>query len=98
MSAIDLQFYGVINILNILRNASFLAIVACGQTLVIIAGGFDLSVGAVVALASVVTAKAMAAASAAFPGNNVVIIASGVAAGLGSGLVVGLVNGFASPN
>jgi len=94
MSAIDSQFYGVINILNILRNGSLLAIVACGQALVIIAGGFDLSVGAVVALASVVTAKTMAAASSAFPGNNAVIIASGVAAGLGSGLAVGLVNGF----
>jgi ribose transport system permease protein len=94
MSAIDAQFYGIINILNILRNASFLAIVACGQALVIIAGGFDLSVGAVVALASVVTAKTMAAAAGAFPGNNAVIIASGVAAGLGCGLAVGLVNGF----
>ena len=94
MSAIDAQFYGIINILNILRNASFLAMVACGQALVIIAGGFDLSVGAVVALASVVTAKTMAAVSATFPGNNAVIIASGVAAGLGCGLAVGLVNGF----
>jgi ribose transport system permease protein len=94
MSAIDPQFYGIINILNILRNASFLAIVACGQALVIIAGGFDLSVGAVVALASVVTAKTMAAAATAFPGNNTLIIASGAAAGLGCGLLVGLVNGF----
>jgi ribose transport system permease protein len=94
MSAIDAQFYGIINILNILRNASFLAIVACGQALVIIAGGFDLSVGAVVALASVVTAKTMAAVSAILPGNNAVIIASGVAAGLGCGIAVGLVNGF----
>jgi len=94
MSAIDAQFYGIINILNILRNASFLAIVACGQALVIIAGGFDLSVGAVVALASVVTAKTMAAVAAILPGNNAVIIASGVAAGLGCGLAVGLVNGF----
>jgi len=94
MSTIDAQFYGIINILNILRNASFLTIVACGQALVIIAGGFDLSVGAVVALASVVTAKTMAATSAAFPGNNAAIIASGVAAGLGCGLAVGIVNGF----
>lgn len=94
MSAIDPQFYGIVNILNILRNASLLAIVACGQALVIIAGGFDLSVGAVVALASVVTAKTMAATAAAFPGNNIMIIASGVAAGLGCGIVVGLVNGF----
>ncbi|MGY3447646.1 ABC transporter permease [Bradyrhizobium sp. USDA 4473] len=94
MSAVDPQFYGIINVLNILRNASLLAIVACGQALVIIAGGFDLSVGAVVALASVVTAKTMAATATAFPGNNALIIASGVAAGLGSGAVVGLVNGF----
>ena len=94
MCAIDPQFYGVINILNILRNASLLAIVACGQALVIVAGGFDLSVGAVVALASVVTAKTMATTAAAFPGDTAVIIASGVAAGLGCGIVVGLVNGF----
>jgi ribose transport system permease protein len=94
MSAIDAQFYGIINIVNILRNASFLAIIASGQALVIIAGGFDLSVGAVVALASVVTAKTMAAVAATFPGNNAVIIASGVAAGLGCGLAVGLVNGL----
>ncbi|MGN1286256.1 MAG: ABC transporter permease [Bradyrhizobium sp.] len=94
MSAVDAQFYGLINVLNILRNASLLAIVACGQALVIIAGGFDLSVGAVVALASVVTAKTMAITAAAFPGSNGLIIASGVGAGLGCGVVVGLVNGF----
>ena len=94
MSAVDAQFYDIINVLNILRNASLLAIVACGQALVIIAGGFDLSVGAVVALASVVTAKTMAATAAAFPGSDILIIASGVAAGLGCGVAVGLVNGF----
>lgn len=94
MSVVDPQFYGVINILNILRNASLLAIVACGQALVIIAGGFDLSVGAVVALASVVTAKTMAATAIASPGNNTLSIASGIAAGLGCGIAVGLVNGI----
>jgi ribose transport system permease protein len=94
MSAVDPQFYGMINIVNILRNASLLAIVACGQALVIVAGGFDLSVGAVVALASVVTAKTMATTAAAFPGNTAVAVASGIAAGLGCGIVVGLVNGF----
>ncbi|WFU38108.1 ABC transporter permease [Bradyrhizobium sp. CB82] len=94
MAAVDPQFYGIINILNILRNASLLAIVASGQALVIVAGGFDLSVGAVVALASVVTAKTMATTAAAFPGNTALIIASGVAAGLGCGIVVGLINGF----
>ncbi|WAC27745.1 ABC transporter permease [Ancylobacter sp. SL191] len=94
MSALDPQFYGPINILNILRNAALLTIIACGQAMVIIVGGFDLSVGAVVALASVVTAKAMAMAALAFPGNDALIIACGVIAGLGSGAVVGLINGL----
>lgn len=94
MSAVDPQFYGPINIVNILRNAAFLTIIACGQAMVIIAGGFDLSVGAVVALASVVTAKAMAMAAIAFPGNDALVIACGVVAGLGSGAIVGLINGL----
>ena len=94
MSAVDPQFYGPINIVNILRNSAFLTIVACGQAMVIIGGGFDLSVGAVVALASVVTAKAMAIAAIAFPGNDALVIGLGVFAGLGSGAMVGLVNGF----
>ncbi len=94
MSLASPQFYGPINILNILRNASLLTIVACGQAIVIIAGGFDLSVGAVIALASVVTAKVMGMAAAAFPGNDAAIIACGVLAGLCSGLAVGLVNGI----
>ncbi|MGA0560942.1 ABC transporter permease [Ancylobacter sp. VNQ12] len=94
MSATDPQFYGPLNILNILRNAAFLTIVACGQALVIIGGGFDLSVGAVVALASVVTAKTMALVAAAFPGNDALAVACGVGAGLGSGAAVGIVNGL----
>jgi ABC-type xylose transport system permease subunit len=57
MSLVEPNFYGVINILNILRNASFLTVVAIGQALVLIAGGFDLSVGATIALASVVAAR-----------------------------------------
>ncbi|WP_294643412.1 ABC transporter permease [uncultured Aureimonas sp.] len=94
MSLVSPQFYGPANVLNILRNASFLTIVALGQAIVIVAGGFDLSVGAVVALASVVTAKVMGWAAGVFPGNDAAIVAIGVAAGLGSGLIVGLVNGL----
>ncbi len=94
MSAIEPNFYGFINVLNILRNSSFLAVVACGQALVLIIGGFDLSVGAAIALASVVTAKVMGSAAHTFPGQTGLIIAIGVLAGLGSGVGVGLVNGL----
>ncbi len=45
-------------VLNVLRVASFLGVVAAGQTLVVLSGGegIDLSVGAVMSLAAVMTA------------------------------------------
>jgi predicted ABC-type sugar transport system permease subunit len=43
MSIVEPKFYGTSNVINILRQASWLAIIACGQALVIIVGGFDLS-------------------------------------------------------
>ena len=54
MTLVEPRFYGLPNLFNILRNTSFLAILACGQMLVMIVGGMDLSVGATAALASVV--------------------------------------------
>jgi len=47
-------FYQPNNIFNVLRQASMLGIVAIGQTFVILAGGIDLSVGAVMGLAMVI--------------------------------------------
>ena len=93
MAAVMPNFYGFINILNILRTTSFLAIVSCGQALVLIAGGFDLSVGSTIALASVIVAKTMAWSVFAYPGQTATAIALGILAGLGSGFIVGLVNG-----
>ncbi len=40
------------NMLNVLRQVSFIGIIACGMTMALIAGDVDLSVGSVVALAS----------------------------------------------
>ncbi|MEW5815519.1 MAG: ABC transporter permease, partial [Spirochaetota bacterium] len=50
-------FLQVKNIFNILRQASALGILATGQTIVIIAGGIDLSVAAVMQLAGVSLAE-----------------------------------------
>lgn len=47
------------NIINILQQASINAVVGFGMTVVIITGGIDLSVGSIVALTSIVTAKFM---------------------------------------
>lgn len=81
------------NVINILRGASLLLIVACGQMLVMVVGGLDLSIGACMALCSVVSSIVMVRTGAAFPNNPSLTIACGVAAGLGAGLAIGLVNG-----
>jgi ribose transport system permease protein len=94
MCLADPRFFGLPNITNILRNASTLAIVACGQALVLIVGGFDLSVGATVALASEIAAVTMRWAAGVFPDQDTLVIGFGVAAALGTGLLVGLVNGI----
>ncbi|MFC3073537.1 ABC transporter permease [Shinella pollutisoli] len=49
------------NITNLMRQFSLLAIIAIGQTFVIITAGIDLSVGAVVGLTSVIVAMLLAA-------------------------------------
>jgi len=86
------RFLAEKNLINVVRAASILGLIAIGQALVLIVGGFDLAVGAVVAGASVVTAKAMVGALAAGV-DEPLAVAAGIAAGLGAGLLVGAVNG-----
>jgi ribose/xylose/arabinose/galactoside ABC-type transport system permease subunit len=74
------------NIFNVLRTAAFLGTVAIGETLVIISGGIDLSVGSVIKLAVLMSAILMDGK----PEN----IAVAVAATLAMGAVVGLINGL----
>ena len=69
-----------------LRTAAFLGTVAIGETLVIISGGIDLSVGSVIKLAVLMSAILMDGK----PEN----IAVAVAATLAMGAVVGLINGL----
>ncbi|MDQ3780569.1 MAG: ABC transporter permease [Chloroflexota bacterium] len=78
-------FLSTRNFLNIGVSVSILGIIAATQTMVIIARGFDLSVGSVVALAGVVTAKLLEA-------GQPDLVALGGA--IGVGLLVGLVNGL----
>jgi ribose transport system permease protein len=71
------------NLTNILDQQAGIIIVACAGTLVLIAGGIDLSVGAVYGLAA---ATSLNVASA-------IGTPAGVAAGLAVGLLFGVVNG-----
>lgn len=81
-------FLSVGNIINILRQISFNAILAMGMTMVIITGGIDLSVGSVLAIAAVVTASLIQSTSALLPVPVAVLI------GLAIGAVCGACNGI----
>jgi ribose transport system permease protein len=73
-----------VNLLNILDQQSAILIIAAAGTLVLVAGGIDLSVGAVYSLAGVVSAH--------FAQHTNPVIA--IALGIGVGLLVGLANGL----
>lgn len=47
-------FFTVNNLASVLREASFVGIIACGMTMVIITGGIDISVGSTMALCAMV--------------------------------------------
>ena len=72
------------NLLNVLQQISILAIIAAGMTFVIIGGGFDLSVGSVIALSGSLSAMVMVRYG----------VAAGIIAGLLSGILVGFINGI----
>jgi ribose transport system permease protein len=87
-------FFSVDNFLNIARQSAFTAILAVGQTVVIITGGIDLSVAAIAALSASVTAvvitQPIEIAGLAF---GPVPAFLGILIGLGVGLVAGIING-----
>lgn len=78
------RFLTSVNLTNVLLQASVLAVITIGMTFVIINGGFDLSVGAVVALSGCIAAEVMLQAG----------VAAGVVAGVLAGFAVGLCNGL----
>lgn len=82
------------NLLNVVRQSTYLALVSMGQMFALLTGGFDLSVGTILALTSVVGATAMAGAYAAMPDAAGLSILIGVLAGVTAGTAIGMVNGI----
>ena len=82
------------NLLNVARQTTYLAIVAMGQMLVLLTGGFDLSVGKNVAITSVSSAMIMAGAARLYPDYPGLTIAVGMLAGIAVGTLVGIFNGI----
>lgn len=73
------------NLLNVLRQNSMLGLVALGMTFVIVHGGIDLSVGALVAVGGIAAAEASRCGSAA---ALVAAVALTTALGLANGLLI----------
>jgi inositol transport system permease protein len=85
VAALNPIFLSWDNLLNILLQASIIGIISLGMTLVIVAAGIDLSVGAVAAVTGIVLAKAMMAGWPEF---------ASIVLSLGTSLVCGAVIGL----
>ena len=84
-SFISPHFLTPMNLKNILSQVSIIAILAAGEACVILTGGIDLSVGAVLAIGGSVTAVLMKWAG--------LPILLAIAGGLGVGLLAGFISG-----
>jgi ribose/xylose/arabinose/galactoside ABC-type transport system permease subunit len=94
------NFFATYSRLTLIHQVALFGILSIGAALVIIAGGIDLSVGAVVALASVVVSKLMtewlpgARASGGAGPPSPTLIAAAIALTLLMGLAIGLMHAF----
>jgi ribose transport system permease protein len=87
------RFASIDNMLTILRLASVIGVVSIGMTFVIIGGGIDLSVGAIVALASV-WATTLATQTMAEDTHWIVMVFVALAVGASCGLINGVLTAY----
>lgn len=73
---------------SLLQLSSILGVVAIGQTLVILIGGIDLSVGAVMTLTNLVAAQVMSGRNESMGRALALVILIGLAAGLVNGVII----------
>lgn len=93
-SMLSSSFLTMQNLINVGRQSVYLILVSLGQMLVLISGGFDLSVGMIIALSSVVSALTMLAVIPFFPEAIWIAIIIGALAGFAVAIIVGALNGI----
>jgi ribose transport system permease protein len=89
-AVLEPRFLSTMNGTNISRQLSFLLLVTIAQMLVLLTAEIDMSVGATIALTSVVSSMVMVEVG----GDGLGTVLAGVLAGVVVGLVIGLVNGL----
>lgn len=82
---LGVNFFSFSNLLNVGRNYSMSAIAAMGQTFVIISGGLDLSVGAVISTSNIIAASFMSSPALIIPVTILCLLA---------GALIGMANGY----
>jgi len=82
-SVLNPNFYSAVNLRNVARQSAILSLTACGQTMVVLSGGFDLSVGMVMGLISVADSLVMVETG----------LWTGMLAGVLMGAGIGAING-----
>jgi ribose transport system permease protein len=89
-SVLDSAFATTTNFRNIVTDASILLVMAVGMTYVMVAAGFDLSIGSVLVFSGVVGIKAMVALGT----DNALTVVVGLAVACLGGLAWGVFNGL----
>jgi ribose transport system permease protein len=84
-SLLNQGFYSSVNVRAMLDAVSFIGIIGVGQTILLVSGEFDLSVGSVAGLCSVIAGWLMTS------GHAPVVLA--VVGGAAAGALIGLING-----
>jgi ribose transport system permease protein len=87
------NFFSVMNLRNILDQQAFILIIAGFATIVIIAGGFDVSLGAIYILSPIVALKVENAT-----GSLLYMVLAGAAVGIAAGIINGLIIAYGNIN
>ncbi|MDR0474502.1 MAG: ABC transporter permease [Treponema sp.] len=82
-------FFSVSNLLTVATQTAVIAIIAVGQTYVLITGGIDLSIGSNIALSAVIAGFCMRLT----PEPSVLVVLAAILAGLFTGAFAGAVSG-----
>lgn len=92
--SMEARFYHSTNVFNVIRQSTFLIIVALGQLVVLLTAGIDLSVGATIGFVGVISAQVLISVLGIMPDATLLATVISILAGLVAGVVIGIVNGI----